>query len=173
LRCSGEPLESKPDDVLVQDPIPADDLPGGCAVDGVEQRKVDFLANGRRYRAFLAFNGDLGQQRRDELRAVWSSLRLRPIATGDKSVAIGETYWHVLFTHCGIEQTDFGGRDWVAEPILADGNRNPPAGWGNPTEPGTMTLVSTDRAEFRSRDGQRTATFRPRAATDPPATTCE
>ena len=163
-----EALASKPDDLLGQVTMQARELPGGCAVDGVEQRKVDFIAHGRLYTAFLAHSGNLSEQRREELRAVWSSLTLRPIPTGDESATIGERYWHVLYTHCGITGTQIAGRDWVAEPVLDD----PPLGWGGPWQPGVMTLTSQDRAEFESRDGQLEAAFRPRTPADPPAQPC-
>jgi hypothetical protein len=41
-----EPLASKPDDLLAQETMLPGELPGGCAVDGVEQRQVEFLAHG-------------------------------------------------------------------------------------------------------------------------------
>ena len=118
-----EPLASKPDDLLDQEPMPPGELPGGCAVDGVEQRTVDFIAHGRLYTAFLAHRGNLSEQRREELRGVWSSLTLRSIPTGDESATIGERYWHVLYTHCGIAGTEFAGRDWVAESRTATATR--------------------------------------------------
>lgn len=167
-----EPLASKPDDLLGQDATPPDELPGGCAVDGVEQRKVDFVTHGRLYTAFLAHRGNLSEQRREELAAVWSSLTLRPIPTGDEAATIGERYWHVLHIHCGITGTEFGGRDWVAEAVLDDGNGNAPVS-GGPWQPGVMTLTSQDHAEFESRDGALRATFRPRTSADPPAQPCE
>jgi hypothetical protein len=168
-----EPMASKPDDLLDQRPMAPGELPGGCAVDGVEQRRVDFIAHDRLYTAFLAHGGTLSEQRRAELSAVWSSLTLRPIPTGDVSATIGERYWHVLYTHCGIAGTEFAGRDWVAEPVLEDGSGNPPAGWGNPVQPGVMALTSRDHAEFESRDGALEASFRPRTPDDPPRQPCE
>jgi hypothetical protein len=134
---------------------------------------VDFITHGRLYTAFLAHRGDLSEQRREDLRPVWSSLTLRPIPTGDESATIDQRCWHVLYTHCGIAGTKFAGRDWVAEPVLDDGNRNPPAGWGNPFQPGVMALTSPDRADFASRDGALDAIFRPRTLADPPAPPCE
>jgi hypothetical protein len=166
-------LGSKPDDLLGQHPLRPGELPGGCAVDGVEVREVDFLVQGRRYTAFLAHRANLSEDRREELRTVWSSLTLRPIPTAEESAAIGERYWHMLFTHCGIVGTRFAGRAWVAEPVLDDGNGNPPAGWGNPLQPGVMTLTSQDHAEFESRDGELEAAFRPRTRMDAPAQQCE
>jgi hypothetical protein len=126
-----EPLASKPDDLFDQETMPPGELPGGCAVNGVEQRQVDFIAHGRLYTAFLAHGGNLSEQRREELRGVWSSLTLRPIPTGDESATIGKRYWHMLYTHCGITGTEFAGRDWVAEPVLDDA----PPGWGIPGTP--------------------------------------
>jgi hypothetical protein len=167
-----EPLASKPDDLLDQEPMPPGELPGGCAVEGVEQRQVDFVAHGRLYTAFLAHGGNLSEQRREELRAVWSSLTLNPIPTGDESATIGERYWHVLYAHCGIHGTQFAGRDWVAEPVLDDGNGNPPAGWGNPAQPGVISLTGPNHAELESRDGALKATFRPRTPADPPGQAC-
>jgi hypothetical protein len=168
-----EPLASKPDDLLGQEIMQPGELPGGCAADGVEQRQVDFIAHGRLYTAFVANGGNLSEQGRQELSAVWSSLTLRPIPTGDESATIDERYWHVLHTHCGVTGTQFAGRDWVAEAVPEDGNRNPPAGWGNPFQPGVMVLTSPDYAEFESRDGALEATFRPRTPADPPAQPCE
>jgi hypothetical protein len=168
-----EPLASKPDDLLGQEAMPPGELPGGCAVDGVEQRQVDFIGHGRLYTAFLAHRGNLSEQRREELRSVWSSLTLRPIPTGNESATIGERYWHVLYTHCGIDGTEFAGRDWVAEPVLDDGRGNPLTGWENPWQSGVMTLTSQDQAEFESRDRSLEATFRPRTPADPPAQPCE
>jgi hypothetical protein len=169
----GGRLGSKPDDLLDQQPLRAEELAGGCAVDGVEVREVDFLAHGRRYTAFLAHGANLSEQRGRELRTVWSSLALRPIPTPDEPAAIGQPYWHMLFTHCGIVGTRFAGRNWVAEPVLDDGNGNPPTGWGNPFQPGVMTLTSQDHAEFKSRNGELEATFRPRTPADPPAQPCD
>ncbi len=66
---------------------------------------------------------------------------------------IGIRYSHQLYTHCGIRYADFDGRMWLADPILGDAN--PPPGWGNPFDPGTMELVSRDRALFLSHSGER------------------
>ena len=61
---------------------------------------------------------------------------------------IGVRYAHKLYTHCGIRYADFDGRKWLADPILGDSN--PPPGWGNPSDPGTMELITNDRALFLS-----------------------
>ena len=66
---------------------------------------------------------------------------------------IGVRYQHVLYVHCGVRYADFEGRRWLADPIL--GESNPPPGWGNPSDPGTMELVAEDRAMFISHSGER------------------
>ncbi len=67
-------------------------------------------------------------------------------------------YPHQLYTHCGVRYADFDGRKWLADPIL--GGANPPPGWGNPFDTGTMELVSKDRALFLSDSGEQ-AFFEP------------
>jgi hypothetical protein len=73
---------------------------------------------------------------------------------------IGKAYPFALYTHCGIRSADFDGRRWIADPIL--GSANPPPGWGNPADKGSMELVSEDRARFTSTRGL-VAEFRPLA----------
>ncbi|GHG31297.1 hypothetical protein [Streptomyces zaomyceticus] len=70
-----------------------------------------------------------------------------------------------LYTHCGIDEARIGSTYFEAETPLSDGSGNPPDGWGNPTQLGTMTLKSeteavfTDDAghevKFRARPGAR------------------
>jgi hypothetical protein len=80
-----------------------------------------------------------------------------PCGTG---VEIGQPYPYTLYTHCGIRSAYFDGRRWIAEPILSKDNVNPPAGWGNPFDRGSMELVAEDLARFTSTSGLA-AEFRP------------
>jgi hypothetical protein len=82
---------------------------------------------------------------------------------------VGVGYEYSLYTHCGILWAEFDGRLWDASPALADQAGNPPPGWGNPYDEGTMSLLEEDLAEFRSSNGQ-VARFRPRPPSlpDPP-----
>jgi hypothetical protein len=62
-----------------------------------------------------------------------------------------------LLTHCGITHAVVNGTYYTADPVLSDGNGNPPAGWGNPGQRGVMTVHSDGRAEFVA--GSLRATF--------------
>lgn len=67
---------------------------------------------------------------------------------------IGVRYKHNLYTHCGIRYANFDGRRWLADPILTNNEGvSPPPGWGNPSDPGTMELLTKDRAMFLSHSG--------------------
>ena len=57
-----------------------------------------------------------------------------------------------LYTHCGIFGADVGGVWFAADPPLVEG-AGPPAGWGDPYQPGTLTLESADEAVFRDDAG--------------------
>ena len=75
-------------------------------------------------------------------------------------VEIGKPYPYIQYTHCGIRSAYFDGRRWIADPILSVDNVNPPPGWGNPSDKGSMELVAEDLARFTSGTGL-TAEFRP------------
>lgn len=66
-----------------------------------------------------------------------------------------------LFTHCGIYEAQVQGSFFVADEPLDDGHGNPPTGWGNPYQPGIMT-VEGQRAVFHD-DSGHTVTFHERA----------
>jgi len=48
-----------------------------------------------------------------------------------------------LFTHCGIYEARVQDTFFVAEQQLDDGHGNPPAGWGNPYQRGTITVTGS------------------------------
>ena len=60
-----------------------------------------------------------------------------------------------LYTHCGIYYARIGNRYYAAARPLSDGSGNPPPGWGNPYQAGTMTLVSPTEAVFTDKAGHR------------------
>jgi hypothetical protein len=62
---------------------------------------------------------------------------------------------YTLYTHCGISEARISGRYYQAIHPLSDGSGNPPAGWGNPYQAGTMTLVSGTEAVFTDKAGHR------------------
>ncbi|MGW7365938.1 hypothetical protein ACWGI8_21495 [Streptomyces sp. NPDC054841] len=66
-----------------------------------------------------------------------------------------------LYTHCGIDEARIGSTYFEAQTPLDDGAGNPPEGWDNPTQRGTMTLTSGTQAVFTD-DAGHEVTFRAR-----------
>lgn len=58
-----------------------------------------------------------------------------------------------LYTHCGIGWAQIDGAWWRSHTPLSDGNGNPPAGWGNPFQTGTLTFDNQSTAKFSSAPG--------------------
>ncbi len=70
----------------------------------------------------------------------------------------GVVYRFDLYTHCGLDfpvAVDFDGSFWdpIGPEPASDGSGNPPAGFDNPTDNGTIQLLSHDLAEYLSRSG--------------------
>lgn len=78
------------------------------------------------------------------------------------AAATGSARPYLLYTHYGIDEARIGNRYYQAVHPLSDGQGNPPAGWGNPYQRGTMTLLSPDEALFRDDAGHQVL-FRLRA----------
>jgi hypothetical protein len=106
--------------------------------------------------------------------AVWTfdgrRLRLVRRYPNQSSPAVKAEGWlpterYRLMTHCGIAWTNIAGTFWRAVHPLSDGHGNPPPGWGNPFQDGTLTLNGTT-ARFSSRAG--TVTFQRTNRTRPP-----
>jgi hypothetical protein len=71
-----------------------------------------------------------------------------------------------LYTHCGISEARFQDRYYELVPPLQDGHGNPPAGWGNPYQQGTLTPLSETEVLFTDDAGHHvTFTLRPGATT--------
>jgi hypothetical protein len=73
----------------------------------------------------------------------------------DTATVAAESVPYHLYTHCGVGEARVGNRYFVAVHPLSDGSGNPPAGWGNPDQAGTMTLVSPAEAVFTDSAGHR------------------
>jgi hypothetical protein len=73
--------------------------------------------------------------------------------SGSRPVATRAATPYRLYTHCGIDKARIGYRYFEAVYPLSDGQGNPPAGWGNPFQQGTMTLLSPSEASFRDDAG--------------------
>jgi|SRR5579884_2112697 len=110
-------------------------------------------------------------------------MRLHPVAFVAAAVAIGGCGSHAtsstrnrtnaraghpykLYTHCGIEWAKIDDTFWRATPPLSDGRGNPPAGWGNPFQEGTLVFVNPGTAKFESPAG--TVTFKRTSRRRPP-----
>ena len=61
-----------------------------------------------------------------------------------------------LYTHCGIQWAKIDGTFWRAKHQLSDGSGNPPVGWGNPFQDGTLVFISPTTARFDSPAGSVT-----------------
>jgi hypothetical protein len=80
----------------------------------------------------------------------------RPAAAPGTGPAVaGSARPYALYTHCGIDEARIGSRYFEAVHPLSDGAGNPPAGWGNPFQQGTMTLLSPSTAVFRDDAGHK------------------
>jgi hypothetical protein len=71
---------------------------------------------------------------------------------------LGVRYRFQLYTHCGLDAPtamDIDGSFWdpVSPGLTLNGRGNPPDGYGNPYDQGTVTLISPTRAQYRSRTG--------------------
>jgi hypothetical protein len=78
---------------------------------------------------------------------------------------------HEVSTHCGVMSTIFEGDLWIAEPPLGD--HNPPPGWDENRQQGTLTPAGPDKMRFDGGEG-RVATFRRAAEGEPdPNEGCE
>ena len=78
---------------------------------------------------------------------------------------------YTLYTHCGIRDAKIGGRWFEADHPLSDGSGNPPPGWGNPFQPGTIRMLSATVAEFRDSLGH-VVRFHVRAGATGPKRLC-
>ncbi len=58
---------------------------------------------------------------------------------------------YALYTHCGINDANIDGHWYRAVHPLSDGSGNPPTGWGNPYQQGTITFLSSTEAVFRDK----------------------
>ena len=79
----------------------------------------------------------------------------RPHGPKAATTTVVESVPYDLYTHCGVGEARVGNRYFVAVHPLSDGSGNPPAGWGNPFQAGTMTLVSPAEAVFTDSAGHR------------------
>jgi hypothetical protein len=70
----------------------------------------------------------------------------------EATVSLGRSHYR-LYTHCGIEWALIDGAYWHADRPLSDGHGNPPSGWGNPFQDGTLILLDQSTATFTASAG--------------------
>jgi hypothetical protein len=73
-----------------------------------------------------------------------------------------------LYTHCGIGYARIGGHWYRASPPLSDGSGNPPGGWGNPYQEGTIQVTSRTEAKFSDTAGHHVRFVLQPGVTRPP-----
>ena len=79
----------------------------------------------------------------------------RPSTPTTAAAAARSPQPYQLYTHCGIDEARIGNRYFEAVHPLSDGQGNPPPGWGNPYQQGTMTLLPPAGAVFRDHAGHQ------------------
>ncbi|MBV8945954.1 MAG: hypothetical protein JOZ95_11080 [Solirubrobacterales bacterium] len=85
-------------------------------------------------------------------------------ATRQTTAHAGRPYQ--LYTHCGIDWAKINGTFWRAQHPMSDGSGNPPAGWGNPLQDGTLVFINPATARFDSSAGS--VTFERTSLKQPP-----
>jgi hypothetical protein len=85
------------------------------------------------------------------IRAPWEPTGV----TLDGEPEIGVAYRVTLYTHCGLRHVEFDGDRWAISGVLDDGSGNPPPGFNNPFDEGTITLTGPDTAVYTSEFGER------------------
>jgi hypothetical protein len=78
-----------------------------------------------------------------------------PASARPSAAATPRSVPYDLYTHCGIVYARVGNRWYETTQPLSDGSGNPPPGWGNPYQPGTLTVVSPTRVIFTDKAGHR------------------
>jgi hypothetical protein len=82
-----------------------------------------------------------------------------PSSAASSPTASSEGRPFSLYTHCGLDWSpiEIDGSFWkVTGPgPLSDGQNNPPPGFGNPSDQGTLTLLDDRHAMFVSSEGVR------------------
>lgn len=80
-----------------------------------------------------------------------------PPAT-NPTLKVGQSVAYNLYTHCGILSVSANDHTYYAHPPLSDGQGNPPPGWGNPYDNGTLAMIDAHTLRFSDASGH-VATF--------------
>lgn len=63
---------------------------------------------------------------------------------------IGVRYRFTVYTHCGLDTATIDGETWLFD---GEPDANPPPGFGNPMDTGTIVLLDEDHAVYTSSAG--------------------
>ena len=86
------------------------------------------------------------------------------LGSGASAATLGQTIPFDLYTHCGIgEIKAFGKYFERVGGTLGDGFGNPPKGWGNPYDSGTLSVVGNSAVFRDSRGHEVNFKLRPKA----------
>lgn len=77
----------------------------------------------------------------------------KPLSHRSSGLATLAGVAYSLYTHCGVREARIGDTYYVADHPVDDGQGNPPPGWGNPYQKGSMTMPTPSTAVFRDRLG--------------------
>jgi hypothetical protein len=91
-----------------------------------------------------------------------ASLVLVAACSSRSASDVGQSSSYKLYTHCGIREARIGNEYFMAVVPVDDGNGNPPRGWRDPIQAGTMKRISPTTAVFTDSLGHRVE-FRLRA----------
>lgn len=92
----------------------------------------------------------------DRAPAVWRGVDAADSASSPAAAA-GVEYPISIYTHCGLDRSriDFDGSFWDPVGETSDGQGNPPDGYDNPYDSGTIRLLPDGTSEFTSSQGVR------------------
>lgn len=158
----GETQEAVSSVLAVRDGFVAFGMAGGGAaawssVDGRRWERVDLPdARGGAIHGAVVMNGRvLGVGGITDGPAVWSG-RLENAANSPRAAA-DRDFPITVYTHCGLDRSrfDFDGSFWRAIGETSDGQGNPPPGYDNPYDAGTIRVLDDGTAQYTSSQGNR------------------
>lgn len=121
-----------------------------------ERTELPDAATGRVSAAVVMNGAVFGVGGADRAPAVWRGTRAAD-AANSPAAAAGVEYPISIYTHCGLDRSriDFDSSLWNPVGETSDGQGNPPDGYNNPYDRGTIRLLPDGASEFTSSQGVR------------------